>query len=103
MNDIEIELLKKKDYLCFMNSLLKKNQFNEIFLIKTRKYYNSNICLRTQKKLPLLFSLEYLYDSKYDGPTTKTYMDDLCLYYKNIYSKKYIVNYYKFLLNNAYI
>ena len=103
MNDIEIYLLKKKDNLCFMNSLLKKNQFNEIFLIKTRKYYNSNICLRTQKNLPLLFSLEYLYDSKYDCPTTKTYFDDLYLYYKDLYSKKYIINYYKFLLNNEYI
>lgn len=103
MNTFERYLLKNKDTLCFMNSLLKKHQFNEMFLIKTRRYYNSNICLRTQKDLPLMFCLEYLYDSEYDDPTSKTFIDNISLYYKDIYSKDYITKYYNYLVNKNYI
>jgi hypothetical protein len=103
MNNLEFTILSNKYMLQFTNILFKYYHFNEIFLIKSRPYYNSINCLRTQKNLSLLFCFEYLYDSQYDENTSKCYIDDIIKYYRYKYSKKFIISYYKHLIQNNYI
>jgi hypothetical protein len=103
MNQLEFNILHNKDILCFTNILLKKYQFNEIFLIKTRKYYNYDVCMRTQKNISLLFCFEYLYDSDFDNLTSKCDINDIIKYFGNKYSKKYLSYYYNHLIKNNYI
>lgn len=62
MNLYEQELLNCPNKLSFMNNLLKYNQFSEEFLIKTRIYYDSWKCIRTQNDLSPYFCFKYLYD-----------------------------------------
>lgn len=50
-NNIEKELLNNPSRLSYMNNLLKSHQFTEEFLIKTRIYYDSWKCIRTQNNL----------------------------------------------------
>jgi hypothetical protein len=68
MNKIEEDLLNNSSELSYMNNLLRKYQFTENFLIKTRIYYDSWKCLRTQKNLSPYFCFRYLYDTpEYDS------------------------------------
>jgi hypothetical protein len=62
MNLYEHELLNCPNKLSSMNNLLKYNQFSEEFLIKTRIYYDSWKCIRTQNNLSPYFCFRYLYD-----------------------------------------
>ena len=67
MNEFEQQLLTKQSELSSMNNLLKKHQFSEEFLIKTRIYYDSWKCIRSQNNLSPEFCFKYLYDSEYDS------------------------------------
>jgi len=62
MNEYEKKLLNDKNELSTMNNLLRKYQFSEEFLIKTRLYYDSWKCLKTQTNLSADFCFKYLYD-----------------------------------------
>ena len=67
-NNIEQELLNNPSRLSGMNNLLKIYQFTENFLIKTRIYYDSWKCIRTQNNLSPYFCFRYLYDTpEYDS------------------------------------
>ena len=67
-NNIEKELLNNPSRLSYMNNLLKSHQFTEEFLIKTRIYYDSWKCIRTQNNLSPYFCFRYLYDTpEYDS------------------------------------
>jgi len=65
---VEQELLNNPSRLSYMNNLLNKYQFSENFLIKTRIYYDSWKCIRTQNNLSPYFCFYYLYDTpEYDS------------------------------------
>lgn len=65
---LEEELLNDDKRLSFMDNLLREYQFSEEFLIKTRIYYDSWKCMRTQKNLSPHFCFYYLYDrQEYDS------------------------------------
>ena len=65
---LEEELLNDENRLSFMNNLLNQYQFSEEFLIKTRIFYDSWKCLRTQNNLSPYFCFYYLYDrQEYDS------------------------------------
>ena len=53
-------LLNNPNSLMSMNNLLFTNQFSEEFLIKTRLYYDSWKCLRSQNDLSPYFCFMYL-------------------------------------------
>jgi hypothetical protein len=59
-NNIEQELLNNPSRLSIMNNLLKIYQFTENFLIKTRIYYDSWKCIRTQNNLTVTKNLIFL-------------------------------------------
>ncbi len=68
MTNIEKDLLNNPVQLSCMNNLLRKYQFTEDFLIKTRIYYDSWKCIRTQNNLSPYFCFYYLYDTpEYDS------------------------------------
>ena len=68
MNKFEEDLLKDSSKLSYMNNLLLKHDFSEEFLIKTRGYYDSWKCLRTQSNLSPYFCFYWLYDrEEYDS------------------------------------
>ena len=68
IKNIETEILNTPNKLMFMNNLLREHQFTEDFLIKTRIYYDSWKCLRSQKNLSPYFCFRYLYDTEeYDS------------------------------------
>ena len=84
MNEFEKQLLAKPFELSFMNNHLKSYQFSEEFLIKTRPFYDSWKCIRTQNDLSIEFCFRYLYDSEFDSA------DDWTDYYEieNYFLKK---------------
>ena len=89
----ENELLNNERKLRTMNSLLIKNKFSEDFLIKTREYYDSWKCLRTQNNLSPYFCFRYLYDTQeYDSADNWTDYNDVIRYLGNKYDKEYIYN-----------
>jgi hypothetical protein len=63
----EEELYNSPDKLSNMNNLLKTHQFSEEFLINTIVYYDSWVCLKTQKNLTPYFCFKYLYDNTTDS------------------------------------
>ena len=66
--NIEEKILNDESKLSHMNNLLLCHQFSEDFLIKTRIFYDSWKCLRTQKNLSPYFCFYYLYDrQEYDS------------------------------------
>ena len=74
--DFEESIYNNKDELSNINKLLLKYEFSESFLIKTRKYYNSTICLQTQHNLSPYFCFYYLYDRReYDNNNWSDYND----------------------------
>ena len=66
-NLTEKEILENKNLLCCLNYNLYKRQFSEEFLSKTPEYYDSWICLKTQKNLTPYFCFRYLYDNQTDS------------------------------------
>lgn len=84
MNEYEQYLLSNSSELSFMNNLLKYHQFSEEFLIKTRPFYDSWKCMKTQNGLSIEFCFKYLYDSEFDSA------DDWTDYYEieNYFLKK---------------
>lgn len=99
MNSFELDLLRDKTKLIFMNNYLKTYQFNEIFLIASRKYYDGKICIMTQKNLSFLFTIEYLYNSIYDKSTSRVYFDDIVCYFKHKYTKNILIKKYNILFD----
>lgn len=80
----EQELLQNLNKLPFMNNLLSYNQFSEDFLIKTRIYYDSWKCLRTQNNLSPYFCFKYLYDRpEYDSADDWTDYNQVYNYLQN--------------------
>jgi hypothetical protein len=96
MNRRELsELLKSPSRLSFMNSLLVKHQFPEYFLIKTICYYDSWICLRTQKNLSPFFCFRYLYDNETDSADNWTDFHEVYKYLQdNKHSNEFTMNEY---------
>jgi hypothetical protein len=93
LNLTEEEILQDKNLLCVTNNLLRIRQFSEDFLIKTIEYYDSWICLKTQKNLSPYFCFRYLYDNKTDSADNWTDYYEIINYlnkqdYK--YSKEHI-------------
>jgi len=87
MNEIEKELLNNPSKLSFMNNLLFTQQFSEQFLIKTRIYYDSWKCLRSQNNLSPYFCFYYLYDrQEYDSADDWTDYNQI---YNYLISKNY--------------
>ena len=86
--EFENYLLENTNLLKWMNNLLEQNQFTENFLIKTRKYYDSKKCLKTQKNLSIYFCFKYLYDT-YELDSKNDWLDynDISKYFENIYKK----------------
>ena len=91
MNELEKELLSNPNKLSFMNNLLKQHQFSEDFLVKTRIYYDSWKCIRSQKNLSIEFCFRYLYDSEYDSADDWTDYNEIeCYFLDRNYTKEYI-------------
>ena len=68
MNKYDEEyVLNNHDKLCHMNNILCVQQFSESFLIKTNKYYDSWVCLKSQNNLSPYFCFRYLYDNENDS------------------------------------
>jgi hypothetical protein len=91
--DLEFEknLLENKNILSWMNNLLRDNQFTEDFLIKTRIYYDSWKCLRSQKNLSPYFCFYWLYDREdYDSADDWTDYNQVYNYLKDKYDYEFI-------------
>jgi hypothetical protein len=86
MNDLSTilelseEELLQSNYLVCMNYLFHYRQFSEDFLIQTREYYDSWICLKTHKNLSAKFCFEHLYDSPFDSADNFTSYDEIEIY-----------------------
>ena len=100
---IEEELLKDPNKLSYMNNLLCHNQFSEDFLIKTRIYYDSWKCLKTQNNLSPYFCFYYLYDRpEYDSADNWTdYIDIYNYLIKRKYTADNIEKEYNKIMNNS--
>ena len=59
----ENEILNNKEYLNYLNTILKFRQFSEIFLVETINYYDPYICLKYQSNLTPYFCFKYLYNN----------------------------------------
>ena len=99
MNQFEQYLLNNPYKLCFMNNLLKENQFSEEFLIKTINYYDSWKCLRTQQKLSPYFCFRYLYDNDTDSADDWTDYNMIYEYLKINYTDEQIKEHYNLVMN----
>ena len=78
--DLEFEayLLNNTNKLTYMNNLLYQYDFSEEFLIKSREYYDSWKCLKSQSKLSPYFCFYYLYDrEEYDSADNWTSYTDV--------------------------
>ena len=71
----------KNNNLYLMNYYLTQYQFSEEILIRTRVYYDSNVCLNTQNNLSPYFCFYYLYNSDYDSADIFTDYNDIIRYY----------------------
>lgn len=92
MNEKENEILNDKNQLIIMNYLLKKFQFSEEFLIKTKDYYDSCLCIKTQKNLSPFFCINYLYNQDDSNDDWVDY-NQIYKYLKNLkYSDEIIEN-----------
>jgi len=82
--EFEESLINNKEQLSYMNNLLFKYEFSEDFLIKTRIYYDSWKCLRSQSKLSPYFCFYYLYDRQdYDSADNWTDYNDIYRYLRS--------------------
>lgn len=101
--EFEIELLNKPNELSFMNNLLFKHQFTENFLIKSRCYYDSWKCLRSQNNLSPYFCFRYLYDSDDDSADDWTDYNDVIEYFrkqKYNYNEDEIYEFFNIAMND---
>ena len=98
-NMSEKEILETPNILNYINNLLRVRQFSEEFLIKTRNYYNANVCIKTQNNLSPEFCFKYLYDNDVDSEENKLDFNDISNYLKrNNYSNENINNEFKKLV-----
>jgi hypothetical protein len=88
MNQMEKDILKDTNRLPSVNYLLHNHQFSEEFLAKTIEYYDSWICLRTQKNLTPAFCFEYLYDNNTDSADNWTDFADILKYFQKQWPEK---------------
>lgn len=89
----ETDILNNEKLLPILNSLLRIRQFSEEFLSKTPEYYDSWICLKTQKNLSPYFCFRYLYDNDTDSADNWTDFSEIVDYLNKqdkIYSKEEI-------------
>jgi hypothetical protein len=78
----EDELLAKPDtYLPHINLLLQNRQFSLEFLAKTVEWYDSWVCLRTQKHLTPAFCFRYLFNNATDTSDNWTDHSDIVRYF----------------------
>jgi hypothetical protein len=81
LTEEETQLLNDKSFLVSMNYSLYKRSFSEEFLAKTLEYYDSWICLKTQKHLTPYFCFRYLYDNDTDSADNWTDYNDIVKYF----------------------
>ena len=96
--DLEFEkyLLENENTLSWMNNLIKDNQFTEDFLTKTRIYYDSWKCIRTQQNLSPYFCFYWLYDREdYDSADDWTDYNQVFNYLKDKYDHEFIRSEFK--------
>jgi hypothetical protein len=95
MNDIENQIINDEKQLIILNYLLNKYQFSEEFLIKTKKYYDSCKCIKTQKNLSPYFCFNYIYDQDDSNDDWVDY-NQIYTYLKKLnYSDEIIENEFK--------
>jgi hypothetical protein len=88
MNNKLMELELNENELSNMNHLLTTRQFSAEFLAKTIGYYDSWICLKTQKNLSAEFCFKYLFNNDTDSADNWTDLNDIIVYL-NQQDKKY--------------
>lgn len=89
----EEEIFNDNRLISSVNYLLYFRQFSEDFLSKTPEYYDSWICLKTQKNLSPYFCFRYLYDNDTDSADNWTDYSEIINYLNKqdkIYSKEEI-------------
>ena len=99
VRDVEFEkyLLTREDLLSSeINKLMSDNEFTEDFLTKTRIYYDSWKCIRTQKNLSPYFCFYWLYDRQnYDSADDWTDYNQVFNYLKDNYDHEFIKEEFK--------
>ena len=102
LTEYEEYLLEHPQELSSMNNLLFTNQFSEEFLIKSRLYYDSWKCLRSQNDLSPYFCFMYLYDrQEYDSADDWTDYNQVYEYLKKRnYSDNFIEAEFERALND---
>jgi hypothetical protein len=81
----EDEILKDERILAHLQVLMYRRQFSMAFLAKTVEWYDSWICLRTQKGLTPQFCFRYLHDNKTDSADDWTDFNDIVRYFGNTF------------------
>ena len=81
LTEEETQLLNDKSFLVSLNYSMYKKSFSEEFLSKTLEYYDSWICLKTQKDLTPYFCFRYLYDNNTDSADNWTDYNDIAKYF----------------------
>jgi hypothetical protein len=79
----EEELLRNEDALRNLSQLLYVRQFSLDFLAKTVEWYDSWLCLRSQKGLTPEFCFRYLFDNGTDSADNWTDYNDIAKYFLN--------------------
>jgi hypothetical protein len=77
----EEEILNSPRILSSLQSLMYQRQFSIPFLEKTAEWYDSWICLRTQKGLTPQFCFRYLFDNGTDSADNWTDYNDIVRYF----------------------
>jgi hypothetical protein len=77
----EDEILKDESFLSCLGSSLYLRQFSLDFLAKTSEWYDSWLCLRSQKGLTPEFCFRYLYDNGTDSADDWTDYNDIKKYF----------------------
>ena len=77
----EEEILGNSRILSILGILMYDRQFSIPFLEKTTEWYDSWICLRTQKGLTPQFCFRYLFDNGTDSADNWTDFNDIVRYF----------------------
>jgi hypothetical protein len=77
----EEEILADPHVLAHLQSLLYRRQFSMPFLATSVEWYDSWVCLRTQKGLTPQFCFRYLFDNGTDSADNWTDFNDIVRYF----------------------
>lgn len=77
----EEEILADPQVLGHLQNLMHHRQFSVQFLTKTVEWYDSWVCLRTQKGLTPQFCFRYLFDNGTDSADNWTDYNDIVRYF----------------------